>query len=460
MFLNGFVEGAKIVREQFPEVKCLLPHGDPAFVVHFLQRQSTEVAPAARRRLRRHSVLRAAARAAVPPGVAAPAVHDAQGDDRRGHHEAAAADVRRPVRAERPGRADRSGAGRPDDSQQPDPDGLRHRHSERRLPGLRHGQLLGRAALRLRRAESRLARNAEARLHGAGHADAAPEPRQLRQVGSDRQPEHVCLAVQALQDRQAGARDVDAARQAAGDDRRARRARRSPCSTRTTTRWSWPAKDGKVTFTRRPVAVLRRRADGRRRRSRSASRTTPTRKPGEHGARSSPTSATARGRSPCRQEAEYEESHLPYIYRYPEQDDGRSRSTRRRRKAARRWRCTSRQPEKDRVFVPYYSVLKPAKPIEIPGKASAPRPVGEGARRLGPRGLLRSRRQGRAVDQRRHARRVELRRPAQLDELQLRRLALPADGTAGQQPATTSSASRATPGGARTAAATATSICR
>src|SRR5262249_13109618 len=37
-FLNGFVEGAKIVRQNFPEVKNLLPHGDPAFVVHFLRR--------------------------------------------------------------------------------------------------------------------------------------------------------------------------------------------------------------------------------------------------------------------------------------------------------------------------------------------------------------------------------------------------------------------------------------
>lgn len=44
-FLNGFVEGAKIVREHFPEVKCLLPHGDPAFAVHFLQKNPKEVAP-------------------------------------------------------------------------------------------------------------------------------------------------------------------------------------------------------------------------------------------------------------------------------------------------------------------------------------------------------------------------------------------------------------------------------
>lgn len=44
MFLNGFVEGAKIVREVFPEVKCLLPHGDPAFAIHFLQHNRAEVA--------------------------------------------------------------------------------------------------------------------------------------------------------------------------------------------------------------------------------------------------------------------------------------------------------------------------------------------------------------------------------------------------------------------------------
>ncbi|MCE9562772.1 MAG: hypothetical protein K8U57_12065 [Planctomycetes bacterium] len=45
LFLNGFVEGAKIVREHFPGVKCLLPHGDPAFSMHFLQRNQKEVAP-------------------------------------------------------------------------------------------------------------------------------------------------------------------------------------------------------------------------------------------------------------------------------------------------------------------------------------------------------------------------------------------------------------------------------
>lgn len=37
-FLNGFVEGAKIVNKEFPGVKCLLPHGDPTFVIHFLRR--------------------------------------------------------------------------------------------------------------------------------------------------------------------------------------------------------------------------------------------------------------------------------------------------------------------------------------------------------------------------------------------------------------------------------------
>lgn len=44
MFLNGFVEGARIVREKFPEAKNLLPHGDPAFVVHFLQNNREDVA--------------------------------------------------------------------------------------------------------------------------------------------------------------------------------------------------------------------------------------------------------------------------------------------------------------------------------------------------------------------------------------------------------------------------------
>ncbi len=44
MFRNGFIEGAKIVREHFPDVKCLLPHGDPAFAIHFLQRDREAVA--------------------------------------------------------------------------------------------------------------------------------------------------------------------------------------------------------------------------------------------------------------------------------------------------------------------------------------------------------------------------------------------------------------------------------
>ncbi|HEV7405378.1 MAG TPA: hypothetical protein VGO11_20715, partial [Chthoniobacteraceae bacterium] len=41
-FLNGFIEGAKIVKQEFPGVKCLLPHGDPMFASHFL-RGSAEV---------------------------------------------------------------------------------------------------------------------------------------------------------------------------------------------------------------------------------------------------------------------------------------------------------------------------------------------------------------------------------------------------------------------------------
>jgi hypothetical protein len=37
-FLNGFVEGARIVKEYYPGVKCLMPHGDPGFPVPFLRR--------------------------------------------------------------------------------------------------------------------------------------------------------------------------------------------------------------------------------------------------------------------------------------------------------------------------------------------------------------------------------------------------------------------------------------
>lgn len=44
-FRNGFVEGARIVRARFPEVKNLLPHGDPAFVIHFLQNDAKTVGP-------------------------------------------------------------------------------------------------------------------------------------------------------------------------------------------------------------------------------------------------------------------------------------------------------------------------------------------------------------------------------------------------------------------------------
>jgi hypothetical protein len=44
LFLNGFKEGAAIVRKEFPTVKNLMPHGDPAFIIHFL-RQNPEIAP-------------------------------------------------------------------------------------------------------------------------------------------------------------------------------------------------------------------------------------------------------------------------------------------------------------------------------------------------------------------------------------------------------------------------------
>lgn len=37
-FLKGVVEGAKIVKALYPDVKCLLPHGDPGFVAPFLRR--------------------------------------------------------------------------------------------------------------------------------------------------------------------------------------------------------------------------------------------------------------------------------------------------------------------------------------------------------------------------------------------------------------------------------------
>lgn len=39
-FLKGFVEGAKIVKEFYPDVQCLLPHGDPVFPVPFLRRSA------------------------------------------------------------------------------------------------------------------------------------------------------------------------------------------------------------------------------------------------------------------------------------------------------------------------------------------------------------------------------------------------------------------------------------
>lgn len=37
-FLDGFIEGAKIVKERYPDVKCLMPHGDPGFPLPFLRR--------------------------------------------------------------------------------------------------------------------------------------------------------------------------------------------------------------------------------------------------------------------------------------------------------------------------------------------------------------------------------------------------------------------------------------
>ncbi len=37
-FLNGFIEGARLVKKHYPGVKCLLPHGDPTFAAPFLLR--------------------------------------------------------------------------------------------------------------------------------------------------------------------------------------------------------------------------------------------------------------------------------------------------------------------------------------------------------------------------------------------------------------------------------------
>ena len=38
MFLNGFIEGARIVKEEWPDVRCNLPHGDPLFPIPFIRR--------------------------------------------------------------------------------------------------------------------------------------------------------------------------------------------------------------------------------------------------------------------------------------------------------------------------------------------------------------------------------------------------------------------------------------
>jgi hypothetical protein len=68
-------------------------------------------------------------------------------------------------------------------------------------------------------------------------------------------------------------------------------------------------------------------------------------------------------------EAEYEDSHPPYIYRFPSKMTGKTVEA----PAAEGGKALAVHfpaPEKDRVFVPYYSVLKPAKPIPILGKAS------------------------------------------------------------------------------------------
>lgn len=69
------------------------------------------------------------------------------------------------------------------------------------------------------------------------------------------------------------------------------------------------------------------------------------------------------------QEKEYEESHLPYIYRYPSKMTAQAVDAP-KAQGGKALAVNFPQPEKDRVFVPYYSVLKPAGPIQIPGKAS------------------------------------------------------------------------------------------
>jgi hypothetical protein len=38
VFLNGLVEGMKIVKEKYPQAKCLMPHGSPLFPLPFLKR--------------------------------------------------------------------------------------------------------------------------------------------------------------------------------------------------------------------------------------------------------------------------------------------------------------------------------------------------------------------------------------------------------------------------------------
>lgn len=37
-FLKGLIEGARIMKQYYPDVKCMLPHGDPGFPVPFLRR--------------------------------------------------------------------------------------------------------------------------------------------------------------------------------------------------------------------------------------------------------------------------------------------------------------------------------------------------------------------------------------------------------------------------------------
>jgi hypothetical protein len=68
-------------------------------------------------------------------------------------------------------------------------------------------------------------------------------------------------------------------------------------------------------------------------------------------------------------EPEYEASHVPYIYRYPSPMTGQVAEAP-AVQGSKALAINFPKPEVNRVFVPYYSVIKPEKPIVIPGQAS------------------------------------------------------------------------------------------